>query len=148
MEITSLLRCQVKALNLRKHSFTLPTSFYILITTDLAIAKQALIADEIIAIPTETVYGLAGNAYSETAIKKIFTLKKRPFYNPLIVHIKSAAFLPQVACDIPAIAEKFEMSNFSEQIKNNEVIKVDETKIDIDAIKEKVKAKCTYSTCS
>ena len=96
----------MKALNLRKHSFTLPTSFYILITTDLAIAKQALIADEIIAIPTETVYGLAGNAYSETAIKKIFTLKKRPFYNPLIVHIKSAAFLPQVACDIPAIAEK------------------------------------------
>lgn len=77
-----------------------------MITTDLAIAKQALMADEIIAIPTETVYGLAGNAYSETAIKKIFALKQRPFYNPLIVHVKSAAFLSQVATDIPAAAEK------------------------------------------
>ncbi|WP_367388157.1 L-threonylcarbamoyladenylate synthase [Lewinella sp. LCG006] len=77
-----------------------------MITTNLATAKQALIANEIIAIPTETVYGLAGNAYSETAIKKIFELKQRPFYNPLIVHVKSAAFLSQVATDIPAAAEK------------------------------------------
>ena len=37
-------------------------------------------------MPTETVYGLAGNAYSKIAIKKIFTLKKRPKRNPLIVH--------------------------------------------------------------
>ena len=55
-------------------------------------------------MPTETVYGLAGNAYSDDAIKKIFELKKRPFYNPLIVHIKSAAFLHEVAQDIPATA--------------------------------------------
>jgi L-threonylcarbamoyladenylate synthase len=77
-----------------------------LITTNLGIAKQALIANEIIAIPTETVYGLAGNAFSETAIKKIFNLKKRPFYNPLIVHIKSAEFLTRVAADIPDMAKK------------------------------------------
>jgi L-threonylcarbamoyladenylate synthase len=75
-----------------------------LITTDLAKAKQALVDDDIIAIPTETVYGLAGNAFSESAIRKIFALKKRPFYNPLIVHIKSPDFLPEVARDIPAIA--------------------------------------------
>ena len=77
-----------------------------MITINLDIAKQALIANEIIAIPTETVYGLAGNAFSEVAIKKIFHLKKRPFYNPLIVHIKSAEFLKEVACDIPDIATK------------------------------------------
>ena len=77
-----------------------------MITTNLDLAQQALTANEIIAIPTETVYGLAGNAFSETAIKKIFYLKKRPFYNPLIVHIKSAEYLTNVACNIPEIAVK------------------------------------------
>ena len=75
-----------------------------MITTNLESAKLALSANEIIAIPTETVYGLAGNAFNEEAIKKIFELKKRPFYNPLIVHIRSAEFLNQVARDIPDIA--------------------------------------------
>ena len=41
---------------------------------------------ECIAIPTETVYGIAGNAYSDAACKKIFRLKKRPASNPLIIH--------------------------------------------------------------
>ena len=49
-------------------------------------AKKLLIKNECIAIPTETVYGLAGNAHSDRACKKIFKLKKRPKYNPLIVH--------------------------------------------------------------
>ena len=40
-------------------------------------------------LPTETVYGLAGNAYSKIAVKKIFKLKKRPLKNPLIIHYKS-----------------------------------------------------------
>jgi L-threonylcarbamoyladenylate synthase len=74
------------------------------ITTNLNEAKQALIDGNIIAIPTETVYGLAGNAFNESAVEKIFALKKRPFFNPLIVHIKSAAYLEDVATDIPEIA--------------------------------------------
>ena len=41
---------------------------------------------DVVGLPTETVYGLAGNAYSGQAIKKIFKLKKRPKFNPLIVH--------------------------------------------------------------
>jgi len=49
-------------------------------------AKYYLDNNECVAIPTETVYGLAGNAYSSNAVKKIFKLKKRPFFNPLIVH--------------------------------------------------------------
>ena len=44
------------------------------------------IRDRCIAVPTETVYGLAGNAYSDSTVKKIFKLKKRPANNPLIVH--------------------------------------------------------------
>ena len=49
-------------------------------------AKKLLNKNECIAVPTETVYGLAGNAYSSIATKKIFKLKKRPVNNPLIVH--------------------------------------------------------------
>mgnify|MGYP001378306943 FL=1 len=49
-------------------------------------AKKLLNKRECVAIPTETVYGIAGNAYSDTACKKIFRLKKRPMNNPLIIH--------------------------------------------------------------
>ena len=49
-------------------------------------AKKILDNNECVAIPTETVYGLAGNGYSDKACKKIFKLKKRPRNNPLIVH--------------------------------------------------------------
>lgn len=82
-----------------------------MITTDINTAKEILLKNELIAIPTETVYGLAGNAYNETAIKKIFELKKRPFYNPLIVHLKSASSISDVALEIPKsaliLADKF-----------------------------------------
>lgn len=82
-----------------------------MITTDLNLAKETLLKNELIAIPTETVYGLAGNAYNENAIKKIFILKKRPFYNPLIVHVKSATCIEDVAIEIPEsallLADKF-----------------------------------------
>ena len=49
-------------------------------------AKKFLDNEECVAVPTETVYGLAANAYSDIATKKIFQLKKRPRNNPLIVH--------------------------------------------------------------
>ena len=49
-------------------------------------ARKLLRKNECIAIPTETVYGLAGNAFSDEACKKVFKLKKRPKNNPLIVH--------------------------------------------------------------
>ncbi|MEJ6796367.1 MAG: L-threonylcarbamoyladenylate synthase [Flavobacteriales bacterium] len=75
-----------------------------LITTDLHKAAEALKQNNIVAIPTETVYGLAANAFEHKAIEKIFSLKKRPFYNPLIVHIKSAEYLNHIAKDIPEIA--------------------------------------------
>ena len=52
-------------------------------------AKKYLDKNNCVGIPTETVYGLAGNAYSDIAVKKIFSLKKRPRNNPLIVHYHS-----------------------------------------------------------
>ena len=51
-------------------------------------AKKEIEDNNVIGLPTETVYGLAANAYSETSVKKIFKLKKRPSFNPLIVHFK------------------------------------------------------------
>jgi L-threonylcarbamoyladenylate synthase len=75
------------------------------ISTSSRDAASLLNQNEIVAIPTETVYGLAGNAYSEKALKKIFKLKKRPFYNPLIVHIKSVTDLDKIAAEIPAKAK-------------------------------------------
>jgi L-threonylcarbamoyladenylate synthase len=77
-----------------------------MITTNLNIAVSALNNDDLIALPTETVYGLAGNAFCDLAIKRIFELKKRPLYNPLIVHIKSIDYLSKVATDIPENAMK------------------------------------------
>ena len=56
------------------------------IQSNIKKAKQYLDKNHCIAVPTETVYGLAGNAYSEISVKKIFRLKKRPTNNPLIVH--------------------------------------------------------------
>ena len=52
-------------------------------------AKIAIEKGDVIAVPTETVYGLAANAYNTKAVKKIFSLKKRPANNPLIVHFKN-----------------------------------------------------------
>ena len=49
-------------------------------------AKKNIENNNVIGIPTETVYGLAGNAYSNKSVTKIFKLKKRPKYNPSIVH--------------------------------------------------------------
>jgi L-threonylcarbamoyladenylate synthase len=52
-------------------------------------AKVAIEKGDVVAIPTETVYGLAANAYNTKAVKKIFSLKKRPSNNPLIIHFKN-----------------------------------------------------------
>ena len=57
--------------------------------TNLKKAKKNIESNNVIGIPTETVYGLAGNAYSSKSVKKIFKLKKRPNFNPLIVHFKN-----------------------------------------------------------
>ncbi len=56
---------------------------------DLEKAKNLLLSGEVVAIPTETVYGLAADIQNEDAIRKVFSLKERPFFDPLIVHVAS-----------------------------------------------------------
>ena len=68
-------------------------------------SKYYLDKNECIAIPTETVYGLAANAYSDTATAKVFKLKKRPKRNPLIVHYNSLKMLKQ-DCEINDLFNK------------------------------------------
>ena len=51
-------------------------------------AKKIIENNAVIGLPTETVYGLAGNAYSNESIKKIFSLKRRPVINPVIIHFR------------------------------------------------------------
>jgi L-threonylcarbamoyladenylate synthase len=74
------------------------------ITTDIAEAVECLNREEVIGLPTETVYGLAGNIFSEKAIRKIFSIKQRPLFNPLIVHIGRAEAVEQIAQNIPLAA--------------------------------------------
>jgi L-threonylcarbamoyladenylate synthase len=76
------------------------------VSADIQQAAAILNNEELVAIPTETVYGLAGNIYSDKAIKSIFEMKKRPFFNPLIVHIKSLDYLKEIATDVPDNAYK------------------------------------------
>ena len=71
------------------------------IGTDIDKAKALLESGELIAIPTETVYGLAANALNPTAVTKIFQVKNRPRFDPLIVHIGSVDQINDYACDIP-----------------------------------------------
>jgi L-threonylcarbamoyladenylate synthase len=71
-----------------------------LIGTDIQLAANLLQQDELVAIPTETVYGLAGNALSEKAITKIFEAKNRPYFDPLIVHIGNIAMLQNLVAQI------------------------------------------------
>jgi L-threonylcarbamoyladenylate synthase len=59
---------------------------------------------ELVAIPTETVYGLAANALDERAVVKIFEAKQRPAFDPLIVHISDALSTDKYARDIPEMA--------------------------------------------
>jgi L-threonylcarbamoyladenylate synthase len=75
-----------------------------LISPNIQDAKHHLINDDVIAIPTETVYGLAANALDERAVIKIFEIKNRPTFNPLIVH---CARWTDVVNYVEEIPEKF-----------------------------------------
>ena len=74
-------------------------------------AAELLKYGEVVAIPTETVYGLAANALNENAVRKIFIAKGRPQDNPLIVHICNMKMLTPLVREIPdiakALAERF-----------------------------------------
>ena len=73
-----------------------------------AIAEAASILKRggLVAIPTETVYGLAANALDPAAIARIFEAKERPSWDPLIVHVANSEMISQVAADFPEQAKR------------------------------------------
>ena len=75
------------------------------IGTDIGRAEEELKSGRLIAIPTETVYGLAGNAFDPGAIAKVFEVKARPSFDPLIVHTASLERVKTLVDDIPGLAE-------------------------------------------
>ena len=64
-------------------------------------AANAIKAGQVVALPSETVYGLAASIHNEDALKMIFEVKERPSYDPLIVHIANISDLDEIA-DISA----------------------------------------------
>lgn len=80
-------------------------------TTDLAAAAELIKKGQVIAFPTETVYGLGADATKESAVKKVFAAKNRPSDNPLIVTVANVEMVKRFVSEIPAIAEKL-IANF------------------------------------
>jgi len=74
-----------------------------MITSDISVAVDRLRAGAIVAIPTETVYGLAADAYCKRAIEAVFAAKNRPFFDPLIVHIGRWGQLDEIAEPLSAV---------------------------------------------
>jgi L-threonylcarbamoyladenylate synthase len=96
------------------------------IGTNIEKAVQLLKAGELVAIPTETVYGLAGNALNTEAVAKIFETKRRPFFDPLIVHVPDAGSAKQYVDYIPdnatMLAQKFWPGPLTLVLKKRDVI--------------------------
>jgi L-threonylcarbamoyladenylate synthase len=76
------------------------------ITQSPSIAARFIQRGEVVAFPTETVYGLGANIFDEEAVRKIFIAKERPADNPLIAHIFDLSQLQQITIGIPEIAAK------------------------------------------
>ncbi len=77
-----------------------------MITRDLSIAREHLQRGQVIGLPTETVYGLAGNAFDPQAVQQIYAIKQRPATNPLIVHVGSIAQAEDLVTEFPAPLRK------------------------------------------
>lgn len=74
--------------------------------TDIEKAASLLRAGELVAIPTETVYGLAANALNSDAVTKIFEVKNRPYFDPLIIHVPGFEAVPSYVSEVPEDARR------------------------------------------
>jgi L-threonylcarbamoyladenylate synthase len=73
-------------------------------------AAELLRAGEVVALPTETVYGLAANALDAGAVGKIYDIKGRPAHNPIIIHVADVAMARRCAANWPEAAERLAAS--------------------------------------
>jgi L-threonylcarbamoyladenylate synthase len=96
------------------------------ISNDIAKAKVLLEQGEVVGVPTETVYGLAANALNTHAVTKIFQVKNRPTFDPLIVHIPSRTWMTSYASEVPnkalLLAEHFWPGPLTLLLKKNPII--------------------------
>ncbi|MBC8023043.1 MAG: threonylcarbamoyl-AMP synthase [Burkholderiales bacterium] len=82
------------------------TNSGVLVPGTIAEAARRLAAGDVVAFPTETVYGLGADAANPAAVVKIFALKGRPAEHPLIVHVRDAGGIDEWARDVPDAARK------------------------------------------
>jgi len=75
-------------------------------TDSIKRAGEIIRSGGLVAFPTETVYGLAADAFNEQAVARVFEAKGRPSNNPLPVQIASVDDLPRLVSDVPAVAER------------------------------------------
>jgi len=96
------------------------------IGSNISTAKFLLESGEAVAIPTETVYGLAANALDPDAVLKIFKAKNRPHFNPLIIHLPDWEAVSKYVTEIPAearlLAEKFTPGPLTFLLKKKPVV--------------------------
>lgn len=88
------------------HAEILPTHTAALFETAVKRAAELLRAGEVVALPTETVYGLAANALNAQAVEQVFEIKGRPARNPVIVHVTSLEMARQCASRWPRAADE------------------------------------------
>ena len=83
-------------------------SLSVLANTKTTVDEAAAILRDggLVALPTETVYGLGANALDPIAVAKIFAAKERPFFDPLIVHLAEVEWWPRVASEFPPVARQ------------------------------------------
>lgn len=77
-----------------------------MIGTDTGLAAAHLKAGETVGIPTETVYGLAASAFDENAVVSVFRIKNRPFFDPLILHVRGIEQAKQLVLEFPESAKQ------------------------------------------
>ena len=96
------------------------------IIKDIHVAVEELLKGEVVVLPTETVYGLSAYALDVNAVLKIFEIKKRPQFNPLIVHVLEMSHIEKYASEIPGevyeLAEKFSPGPITFVLKKKKVI--------------------------
>ena len=73
------------------------------ITTDISAAARLLTEGQLVAFPTETVYGLGADALNPDAVRRVYEAKSRPLGHPLIIHVGSTHLLDELAQDLSLI---------------------------------------------
>jgi L-threonylcarbamoyladenylate synthase len=109
---SDVIQGQIAGVALKRESMAevLPTHTPALFEAAVKRAAELLRDGEVVALPTETVYGLAANALDAAAVGKIYEIKGRPAHNPIIVHVADVAMARRCVTNWPETAEKLAAS--------------------------------------